>query len=205
MSPGQPEPAKKPAKTSKLQRDAVGVSNRPAVPSQCCLSGILSRVPRRGGNMAGEKMWVMTRTTLKHRCAAPRRPERAQATETTPALAGRAWPLEAGFPGRCPGLMCPHAVGVQNVQTPGPGALTGRATRFPRGRELRACSDFGLLSPLHHGAGEAVFPTLRGVPRPFRGVFRVGGRAARQGQDGQGEQQEKYRARRGKGLFHCSG
>jgi hypothetical protein len=43
-------------------RDAVGVSNRPAVPSQCCLSGILSRVPRRGGNMAGEKMWVMTWT-----------------------------------------------------------------------------------------------------------------------------------------------
>jgi hypothetical protein len=45
-------------------------------------------------------------------------PERARPTEATPALAGRAVPLEAGFPGRCLGLMCPHAVGVQNVQTP---------------------------------------------------------------------------------------
>jgi len=47
-----------------------------------------------------------------------RRPERAQATGATPALAGRAVPLEAGFPGRCPGLMCSHAVGVETVQTP---------------------------------------------------------------------------------------
>jgi hypothetical protein len=46
-----------------------------------------------------------------------RRPERVQAKEATPALTGRAGPLEAGFPGRCPGLMCPHAVGVQNVRT----------------------------------------------------------------------------------------
>jgi hypothetical protein len=38
--------------------------------------------------------------------------------EATPALAGRAVPLEAGFPGRCPGLMCLRAVGAQNVQTP---------------------------------------------------------------------------------------
>jgi len=44
-----------------------------------------------------------------------RRPERAQATEATPALAGRAVPLEAGFPGRCPGLMCPHPVGMHNA------------------------------------------------------------------------------------------
>ena len=55
-----------------------------------------------------------------------RLPERAQATEATPALAGRVGPLEAGFPGRCPGLMCPHAVGVHNVQAP---------DRGPEGRE----------------------------------------------------------------------
>ena len=47
------------------------------------------------------------------------RPERAQATEAAPALAGRAAPLGAGFPGRCPGLICPHAVGVKNFQTRG--------------------------------------------------------------------------------------
>jgi hypothetical protein len=76
--------------------------------------------------------WKST-ATLKHRCAAPRRPERAQATEATPALAGRAWPLEAGFPGRCPGLICPHAVGVQNVQTPDRGSQRRCDRRLPSG------------------------------------------------------------------------
>ena len=68
----------------------------------------------------------------------PQRPERARATEATPALAGRAVALGAGFPGRCPGLMCPHAVGVQNVRTEvtGPPArcLCGRGSSGPEAR-----------------------------------------------------------------------
>ncbi len=71
-----------------------------------------------------------------------RRPERAQAAEATPALAGRAVPLEAGFPGRCPGLMCPHAVGVQSVQSPGPVLKRWAISKCPFGTQARLQSAF---------------------------------------------------------------
>ncbi len=70
--------------------------------------------------------------------------------EATPALAGRAVPLGAGFPGRCPGLMCQHALGVQNVQAP-----------LPEPKRCRA----PLATALQSGLPERARQTLSLAPR----------------------------------------